>query len=1641
MKLLTSIAISLAILCFGFIGIFKTGTEQTAFVKKLNSTSETHLKHHAREKLYLHTDRTIYKPGDNIWFSAYLTNGATHKASTQSEILYAELISPSGKVEQKRTFIVNEGRVSGEFFIGTNFSGGNYQVKAYTKYMRNFGEEASFAKSIQVLEVSTPQLLMKLDFERKAYGAGDEVTAVLKLEKTDNTPLNHQVVDYKAQLNGKDIVVKHAKTDADGNAVVRFKLPDNLTTNDGLLNVMIDHKGTTESIARPIPIVLKKIDLQFFPEGGQLVSGVSTKLAFKALNEFGKPADIEGVIYDGENQIVTTFKSFHFGMGATEIELKTSNQYVAKITKPKGITTTYKLPEVLPEGYNMAVTNLSDKVLSVSVHSPIKKPVTLVADVRGKVCYSKEVNLNIGSNKLIIPVQKFPMGIARVTLFDHKNQPQCERLTFVNKKDQLNIEVTTNKEKYLPREKVEMKIKVKDSKGNPVAAGLSLAVAEDKLTSFADDRQDNILSYLMLSSEVKGKVHEPAFYFKEGEPKANQTLEYLLMTQGWRGFEWKKILNKPKKELLAELDYAPEKRIIKGRVLNMPSKAYASFAKVSLVETQQDIKCNDLGYFEIKGLDLTAALTMRVDAGDGLKRTVQLTEYSQEYLEKKTLKGKVVGESGSPISMCNVVVKGSTWETRTTAEGKFGFGQLPVRSEAVLLKKKGYEDLEVSIAQLKDSSAIVMRRKGSTNTVGDELKNAPKKQAERKHKKVNLKEFDSAKPPPPPPKKKPAPQKSSGRNYPKGDVDVSYDVAPAMIAMPDVAIVIEPEVFAFVEQMPDYPGGMGQMYKYMADNVRYPHYAREAGIQGKVYVRFVVERDGRITNAEILRGIGGGCDEEALRIVRGLPKFTPGKQRGKAVRVSYVLPISFKLSGSAPGYDSQFHGNRLYVELANTDEEKGYTYIKQKPTAYYKTRTFYKPKYEEQPTQKIKRDDFRKTIHWEPNLQIDSTGETSISFYNSDEISSFRTVVEGIASNGSIGRKEHKHYTQLPFDLQVKLPQTLTFYDQVSVPVTMTNTTNQSIEGRLYLKAPKAFKLSKKHETTYSIPANSSKTTYIEYEMMPQEMHGTFAAHFESDGLNDNMELPVQIIPKGFPNTATISGGELQKTVPLEISNPIEGTLQAEFEAYPDAISTLMASMESMFREPTGCFEQTSSKLYPNILALQFMQQTNTIDVTLQQKVLGMINRGYKKLTTFALQDGSYEWYGKSPGHEGLTAYALLEFNDMKQVYKGVEPKLIERAIQFLISRSDGQGGFNQSRGKHGFSGPKKEVGNAYITYALSEVGYTELDEEIKRIERDVKASGDLYQMALLTNTLFNLKQSEKAEQQLAELVEQFTRSGPGHLRAVHSITRSKGISLQIETTSLVMLAMMRSEKDYSGPISKGFGFLLNSRRSGRFGSTQATIQALKALTAYARIQNLKPNTGTVELFVNSEKVMTHTFTKRSVKTVSLKGLEKYLKEGQQNITVSFLNTEKAIPYSFEVKWVSKQPASNESCELQLETTLAKNEIKTGETVRMKTTIRNKSATGQPSTIAMVGIPAGLSVQPWQLKEIQEKNVVDYFEMHENYLVFHYREMPPGGFKSINLDLKAELPGTYEAPAGRTYLYYNDEYKHWTSGEKIKINR
>jgi len=483
-----------------------------------------------------------------------------------------------------------------------------------------------------------------------------------------------------------------------------------------------------------------------------------------------------------------------------------------------------------------------------------------------------------------------------------------------------------------------------------------------------------------------------------------------------------------------------------------------------------------------------------------------------------------------------------------------------------------------------------------------------------------------------------------------------------------------------------------------------------------------------------------------------------------------------------------------------------------------------------------------------------------------------------------------------------------------------------------------------------------------------------------------------------------------------------------------------MKGVESILREPSGCFEQTSMSSYPNILVRDYMKNSGLSDLKLEAKADALIEKGYKKLISFETPQKGYEWFGGAPGHEALSAYGLMQFVDMKNVYSGVDNAMIDRTSNWLMASKDGKGGYKRNpRALDNFGGANQDITDAYITYALSCAKFDDINTELDHLYEQAKQGKDPYIMALAANALFAHRKDKRASMILNELLKKQETDG-SFMGAIHSITRSTHKALRVETTSLAVLAMLQGENIPNKSITDAVDFIVKSRNgNGDFGNSQSTIMALKALTKFAEANKQTNEDGVLQAFVDGKLVAEKEYLAGEKNAITIAGLDKYLGEGKHKIQVKYANAKVSMPYSISVNWNTTNPTSSDKCLVDLETSLSSLSTKVGEAIRLTTILKNKTKEGLPSTMIIIGIPAGCSAQPWQLKELQEKKIIDYYETNGNMLNLYFRQMAPSEIKTINLDLKTEIPGQYLAPASTAYLYYTNEFKVWKELDKLEI--
>jgi len=463
--------------------------EQKEVVDSIVQHFDRQLSIFPQEKIHLHTDRDYYVPGEKIWFKAYLVDAHTHTSLDSSRYVYAELISPADTVVSRVMIRPENGQFYGHIFLSEIIPEGNYTLRAYTKYMENLGDDYFFKKNIRIGSLSSSQF---------------SVSSSQRENKSN-----------------------------------RGYPPPERAGGGNPVGLNIGNSGKREDF-----------DVTFYPEGGNLVEGVWNKVALKALNRSGYPETVTGVIVDENDNEITSIQTLHAGMGVFVYVPESGKRYYLKCRNENGMEKQFDLPKSDPRACALTVVQNNSRI-SVSIRkSPqsANSSFYLLAQCRGEALYFSEWDQK--NDYLSFSADGFPSGIIQFVLFDAQMNPLSERLVFCKNfaNDVENIEFHTDKESYGKREKVIATIQpplTPPKEGNipsllgRVGVGLSVAVTDDR--DIAPDSTTTILSSLLLTSELKGYIENPAWYLQDNI-QSNTALDYLMMTHGWRRYNIPEIV-------------------------------------------------------------------------------------------------------------------------------------------------------------------------------------------------------------------------------------------------------------------------------------------------------------------------------------------------------------------------------------------------------------------------------------------------------------------------------------------------------------------------------------------------------------------------------------------------------------------------------------------------------------------------------------------------------------------------------------------------------------------------------------------------------------------------------------------------------------------------------------------------------------------------------------------------------------------------------------------------------------------------------------------------------------------------------------------------------------------------------------------
>jgi hypothetical protein len=434
---------------------------------------------------------------------------------------------------------------------------------------------------------SMPAEKIYVHIDRPVYAAGEDIwfnSYIINASTPTSGPVS-EIIYVELQKENGGLIDRKILHVTNGTAGGDFKLPASLANGHYWVRAYTNYlknfdeawffqKAITIQSGEPkktdAPHRPGKIDLQFFPEGGTFLTGFENRLALKATNANGDDIAVKGIVLDSKKSPVVAFETVHAGMGVMKLIPKPDEAYTAVLVV-EGDSTYFPLPVVERVGYNLSITDAgkSFKISAMATGKAMDRDMYLVIQSNGMAHYGARVNFKNGSLKALVRKDLFPSGIAQVTLLDESLLPRCERLVFINHFDSPKISMTVNKEVYQKREKLILKGAVTDSKGDPVAGHFSLSIFDSDKAGDSEEYPATIESTFLLTSDLKGIIHNPGYYFNDTLPDTRHHLDLLMMTHGWRRFKWEDVL----KDTLPSLVYPPERGIrIAGKVSQPASK-------------------------------------------------------------------------------------------------------------------------------------------------------------------------------------------------------------------------------------------------------------------------------------------------------------------------------------------------------------------------------------------------------------------------------------------------------------------------------------------------------------------------------------------------------------------------------------------------------------------------------------------------------------------------------------------------------------------------------------------------------------------------------------------------------------------------------------------------------------------------------------------------------------------------------------------------------------------------------------------------------------------------------------------------------------------------------------------------------------
>ena len=1559
-----------------------------------------------KSQILLTTEKPLYQPSQTIHARALALDRSTHEASADRKLTFEVSDSRGNKVFKKATRTDEFGVASADFGLADEVNLGTYQLHAVIE-----GATPTTADlSLNVARYVLPKFKVSVEFADKdskakhGYRPGDHVTGTVRANYFFGKAVENGEVTVKA--SSMDVSVFQAasvsgKTDGEGVWHFDLQLPQYFAgrlLSQGAAQVLVegtvrDPAGHSESRGEPITVSESPILITAVPEGGTLVPNLENQVFILTSYPDGQPASTEIKVRTGNgDRNITTDEGGvavirrRAGLVAEQIRVEAHDQIGNEATSEVSLATRSGQDQILLRT-ERAVYRAGDRI-ALHVFSTRERGTAYVDVVKdGQTVLTRDMDLVDGQAELALTATPDLAGTLdfNAYLFGQNAQPVADhRLAFVQPADELKIEVTADAAVYKPGDDARVHFRVTNARGEGVRAALGLQIVDEAVFALAEKQPGFAKVFFYLEQEVMKPRYE---IHSIGMPQVVTTADAAHELGARALFAATEMVstNKFEREFGRTLP-----RTKYGEYFGRYYTRYQAQAR-QLAERLSHVYAGNP-----KADDLTEIMYKLRASGDSLTRDAWgnfLLLDQPGWIPRDVFRLSSPGpdgrfDSGDDLNVYLQVHTG-------TLDGRPGPGG---KIELTMEHDRGpFNGLAEVAGTVLDSKGAAVA--GATVTVRST---------------------------------------ATGRTMTaRSDGDGQFHFSGVLAGAYEAQVV-----------SPGFRSASREFALQARDRaVLSAALAVGTSIESITVTTYIPASYGQGSGGGIGSGRGGGV---GMGFGSGVGPGNGGGVGGNVFRVGGNVRFPDPLGMGGFAADSFMVNGSVASGLNTTDDaaDTGTAFVADEAelARFLAGDTGGKTLLDNgsRAAAPHVRSWFPESLYINPEIITDKEGTATIAMPMADSITTWHMAMVASTTHGALGSGTSSLKVFQDFFADLDLPVTLTQGDRVSIPVAIYNYSGSKGDVKLRLKSEDWYSLVS-DVPEKSVEVESGRVGGSQFTLEARRIGKfklTLAARMTgSVERADVLVREIEVVPNGREQSVVFNG-RLENAVQHAVNFPAGAIADASkvfVRLYPGPLSQVIEGMDSILRMPGGCFEQTSSSTYPNVLALDYMKRTKKLTPEVHAKAEGYIANGYQRLLTFEVPCGGFSWFGQAPANKILTAYGLMEFADMAKVYE-VDARVIQRTQQWLGSQQQPDGSwkpdtnFINEGATNRFNSDVLRI-TAYVAWSLENTGYQGPAIERARlyIEQHMSSGMDAYTLAVLANFAVDYGKDRAFTGRAVQILMDAARTENEQVSwtAEQTGVYGGGVSASVETTGLAVQALLKSGEE-PATATKALSYIAAKKdASGTWGTTQATIMALRAVLLSTE-KGAADVRGTLEVSLNGKPVQKVELTPDNNDLLHQFVFKASDLQSSNAVGIRF-DGKGGLAYqvvgSYFLPWDAK-PANEP---LSIDVAYDRSQLAQDDIATATATVRNNLAKAANMVMVDLGIPPGFDLLSEDLQTYLEKSAglksgrLQKFSLTAMQAILYFDSFAPADTVKLSFRLRAKYPIRARTFPSKVYEYYEPE--------------